>query len=62
MFGQLRQLRCSTPPAVFQKLVVTLIPYRLDCGNAVLFGIKTYLVRRFQSVMNGCSITCNPHH
>jgi len=33
------QISRSVPPAMFQSLVVTLVPSRLDYGNAVLVGL-----------------------
>jgi len=53
---QLRQIRCSVPPATFQSLVVTLVLSRLDYGNAVLVGLSAYLVRHQQSVLNAAAL------
>lgn len=37
------QICCSVPVAVLQILVVTLVHFRLDCGNLVLVRIPVYL-------------------
>ena len=49
---QLRQMRHSVPTATFQMLIVAMVHSRLDYGNAVLAGLRAYLLRRLQSVLN----------
>ena len=63
---QLRQIRSAVPAATFQSLVVALVMSRLDCGNGVLIGLPTHLVRRLQSVQNAaarltCDLRCFDH-
>ena len=52
---QLRQIRSAVPMATFQSMVVALVMSRLDCGNCVLVGLPTHLVRRLQSVQNAAA-------
>jgi Reverse transcriptase (RNA-dependent DNA polymerase) len=57
-FGVLRQLRSisrSVSRPVLQSLVVALVLYRLDYGNATLAGIPDRLCDRLQSVMNAAA-------
>jgi len=57
-FAVLRQL-CSVgrsvPSFVFQTLIVSLVLMKLDFGNATLAGLPTYLLNRFQSVLNAAA-------
>jgi len=54
-FATLRQLRTNrrqVPTAVFQSLVTALVLPHLDYCNSVLYGLRTSLIRRLQSVQN----------
>jgi len=48
---QLHQICHSVVRETLQTLVVALVLWRLDCGNAVLVGLKACLIHRLQSVM-----------
>jgi hypothetical protein len=52
---QLRSIRRSVPALAYQTLIVSLVPTKLNYGNAVLFGLLAHLIRRFQSAMNAAA-------
>jgi len=52
---QLRKIRRSVPQPTIQSLVVTLVNMRLDYGNGALIGLRVYLTRRLQSVLNAAA-------
>ena len=52
---QLRQICRAVPTATFQMLVVALVHSRLNYSNAVLVGIRAYLVCHLQSVHNAAA-------
>lgn len=52
---QLRSVRRSVPPPVYQTLVVALVLSKLDYGNATLIGLPAYLYDRLQSVLNAAA-------
>jgi len=57
-FAVLRQrcsIRRSVPTSVYQTLVVALVLFRLEYGNAVLVGLPGYLYSRLQSVLNAAA-------
>jgi len=57
-FAVLRHLRSnrrSVSRSVFQSLAVSLVLSRLNHGNATLSGIRQYLPRRLQSVINSAA-------
>jgi len=51
----MRQIRRSVPTDTFQTLAVSFVLTRLDYGNSVLAGLRVYLVRRLQSVLNAAA-------
>jgi hypothetical protein len=52
---QLRLIRRLVSATTLQTLVVTLVLVRMDCGNGVLVGLPTYLMRRLQSVQRAAA-------
>jgi len=57
-FAVLRQLRpiChSVLTTTLQTLIISLLPSRLDYGNAILAGLPAYLFQHLQSVMNAAA-------
>jgi len=52
---QLRSVRRSLPRSVLQSLMSSLVLSRLDCGNATLAGIPSYLLQQLESVMNSAA-------
>jgi hypothetical protein len=52
---RLRSIRRYVPVSVFQSLVVSLVPSRLDNGSSVPLGLPACLLRRLQSVQNAAA-------
>jgi hypothetical protein len=52
---QLRSVRRSVPPSVYQTLVVALVLSKLDYGNATLIGLPACQYDRLQSVLNAAA-------
>jgi hypothetical protein len=52
---QLRSVRRSVPPSVYQTLVVALVLPKLDYGNATLIGLPACQYDRLQSVLNAAA-------
>jgi len=52
---QLRSIRRSIPPSLYQSLVVALVILWLDYHNATLTGLPACLLNRLQSVLNAAA-------